>query len=435
MLAMLGISAILLIRDMAKIISSGKTKKETTVVYDCHPQKEKIANCARSFQKLADTFYRLPDKQEKLSPYEVESITRSAKGPLCSLCQQRQIHKQLVWDNRLIENRYAVAEQLEEVAHIVSGMARELYDIAILPVKEMDELERCLRKRHILLKKAWQVLDEKEHQQIFLTLRTRGGQCIPVSDAAEVLSQVMACPMAPVQNSRNILNSTFTTVRFMEAVRYKTLYGVAKVTKDQETVSGDNYACLTQIDGKFVLCLSDGMGSGLPACQESEKVIELLEQFLESGFTKETATRMINSALVLQRQEEMFSTVDICVMNLYTGMCEFLKAGAASTFIKRDNRVEIVSSASLAVGLAQRTDFETTGKKLNSGDYLVMVTDGVLDALPVTQEEDVMRDIILNMKNVSPREMGKRILEKVLGYARDEARDDMTVLVAGIWEK
>ena len=82
--------------------------------------------------------------------------------------------------------------------------------------------------------------------------------------------------------------------------------------------------------GKFVMCLSDGMGSGMDACRESEIVVELLEQFLESGFTQEAAARMVNSALVLKGQEGMFSTVDICAVDLYTGICEFLKAGAAS---------------------------------------------------------------------------------------------------------
>ena len=81
----------------------------------------------------------------------------------------------------------------------------------------------------------------------------------------------------------------------------------------------------------------------MPA-RESEIVVELLEQFLESGFTQEAAARMVNSALVLKGQEGMFSTVDICAVDLYTGICEFLKAGAASTFIKRDHWVESISS-------------------------------------------------------------------------------------------
>ena len=90
----------------------------------------------------------------------------------------------------------------------------------------------------------------------------------------------------------------------------------------------------------------------------------------------------------------MYSTVDICALNLYTGMCEFLKAGAAATFIRRDQWVEAISSSSLAAGLVQQMDFETAAKKIYDGDYLIMVTDGVLDALPdgipvTTKIEDI----------------------------------------------
>lgn len=183
------------------------------------------------------------------------------------------------------------------------------------------------------------------------------------------------------------------------------------------------------------MCLSDGMGSGMEACRESEIVVELLEQFLDSGFSQETAAKMVNSALVLKRQDGMFSTVDICAVDLYTGICSFLKAGASSTFIKRDHWVESITSESLAAGLVQQIDFDTASRKLYHGDYLIMMTDGVLDALPLEREEETMKEIIMDIKEDSPKEISRGILERVLGYSDYRARDDMTVLVAGMWKK
>ena len=164
-------------------------------------------------------------------------------------------------------------------------------------------------------------------------------------------------------------------------------------------------------------------------------MVDLLEQFLDSGFSQETAAKMINSAMVLQREGDMFSTVDVCTLNLYTGVCEFLKAGAATTFIKRSDWVETITSTSMAVGLLQQTDFEMMSKKLYPGDYLIMVTDGVLDALPFDREEETMKEIILGTRKRNPREMGRAILEKVLCYSNYCAMDDMTVLVAGMWNR
>ena len=65
--------------------------------------------------------------------------------------------------------------------------------------------------------------------------------------------------------------------------------------------------------------------------------------------------------------------------------------------------MEVVESTSLAAGLVSQTDFDTTTKKLYDGDYLVMMTDGVLDALPGDRTEQ-MKQLLLEVKNSEPRE-------------------------------
>lgn len=131
----------------------------------------------------------------------------------------------------------------------------------------------------------------------------------------------------------------------------------------------------------------------------------------------------------------MFSTLDICAVDLYTGICSILKAGAAATFIKRDHWVEAISSESLAAGLVQQLDFETVSRKLYHGDYLIMMTDGVLNALPMEREEETMKEIIMDIQEEAPREISRGIVERALGYSDYRAKDDMTVLVAGMWRK
>jgi stage II sporulation protein E len=256
-----------------------------------------------------------------------------------------------------------------------------------------------------------------------------------MTEVAQILSEVCKCSMVPQTGSRCIVNGDYHTIHFVEDVSYQIMYGVSRLTKEQEKVSGDNYICRQEEQGRFVMCLSDGMGSGMEACRESEVVVELLEQFLETGFSQETAARMVNSALVLGGRDGSFSTVDICAVDLYTGICNFLKAGAAATFIKRDHWVEAIVSESLAAGLVQQLDFETASRKLYHGDYLIMMTDGVLDALPMEREEETMKEIIMDVREETPKEISRGILERVLGYSDYRARDDMTVLVAGMWKK
>ena len=310
-----------------------------------------------------------------------------------------------------------------------------MYDISPASTAFREELQKNFRKRHVIIRDAW-VMDKVEgRRQIFLSMRARSGQCISMNEICQILSEICGCAMTASEGSRCIVNGEFHTIHFIEDVSYQILYGAARLTREQEKVSGDNYIFHQEEEGKFVMCLSDGMGSGMEACRESEIVVELLEQFLESGFSQETAARMINSALVLNGREGMFSTVDICAVDLYTGICNFLKAGAASTFIKRDHWVEAISSESLAAGLVQQMDFDTASRKLYHGDYLIMMSDGVLDALPLEHEEETMKEIIMDIREDTPKEISRGILERVLGYSDYQARDDMTVLVAGVWKK
>ncbi len=174
------------------------------------------------------------------------------------------------------------------------------------------------------------------------------------------------------------------------------------------------------------------MGSGITAYKESERVIDLLEQFLEAGFTKETAVRMINSALIVRSDAQVFSTIDISSLDLYTGICEFLKVGASTTFIRRENWVETISSTSLPAGVFHKLDLDASSKKLYDGDMVIMVTDGVMDALPADHQEALMKDIIMEHDTGNPKELAAYILGRVRQYQDKQPSDDMTVLAVSL---
>ena len=127
--------------------------------------------------------------------------------------------------------------------------------------------------------------------------------------------------------------------------------------------------------------LSDGMGSGEKACKDSEFVIDFMEKFLEAGFGKETAVQMINGALIAGGESQNMSTLDLCQMDLYTGVCEFIKIGSAPSYIKRENLVEQISARNLPLGVFYEIDMETVKRRLVDGDYVIMLSDVILDAL------------------------------------------------------
>jgi len=152
----------------------------------------------------------------------------------------------------------------------------------------------------------------------------------------------------------------------------------------------------------------------------------LLDSFLRAGFDSRMAVKFINSVMLLKSDEEAFVTIDICIIDLYTGEAEFIKTGAEPSFIMQKNRVDTVKAASLPVGVIAEMEAETELKTMGDGDVIVMVTDGV-----ETRENGSMW-VSEFMEETFRRGEEKNIADKILSRAienqKGEINDDMTVL-------
>ena len=180
--------------------------------------------------------------------------------------------------------------------------------------------------------------------------------------------------------------------------------------------------------------LSDGMGSGEKACADSLRVLDLMERMMTAGFSCETAVQMVNTSLNVGGSDSNLSTLDICRVNLYEGTMELTKVGAASTYVKRDTMVEQISARNLPLGVFGWLEPETITRRLMDGDYIVMVSDGVIEGLSQGIGEEALSEIISRAELKNPREMANYILNYVIRMCKGSIRDDMTVIVSGIWE-
>ena len=127
----------------------------------------------------------------------------------------------------------------------------------------------------------------------------------------------------------------------------------------------------------------------------------------------ETAIKMMNAAMVLKGEADLFSTVDLCKIDLYNGKASFFKIGAAASFLKRDGEVKCFSAHSLPVGVGNNPEIEQEEMTLKNGDFVVMVTDGVLEYLHVPKPEETMKEIIESIDCRHPGVLVKKIMEKL----------------------
>ena len=147
---------------------------------------------------------------------------------------------------------------------------------------------------------------------------------------------------------------------------YRMLHGVARCVKGEENVSGDSFSYMELPGGKVLLSLCDGMGSGQNAFYESSRAIELTEQLIQAGFQPGTVVRLVNQALVMQDSFHPL-TMDMAVADLYSGLCDFTKSGAAVTLIRRGGEIELLQSESLPLGVLKETQPAESMYRLRDG--------------------------------------------------------------------
>lgn len=452
-------------------------------------QEQRLLKYAKSFDGLSKTFLSMSRRSEIL-PEDVGQIQQEITGRICSGCDtcaicwapanhtmyglfsrlagnllqtgeaddetkrqleencryaghiQReaeaafeQVRVNKAWYNRLLENREMIAQQLDAMAFIMEDCASETTILDAEEKRRLSEIRYRAKECGIVAQDVHLFKKNDGHIQAVLKVRSKWGNCVAMRDLTKVVTGALDLHMKPHKDTKTFIGKEETEVVYEEEPAYHAVHGMAKLIKDGSDISGDSFSFLEKEDGELVLSLSDGMGSGERASKESELVIDLLEKFIEAGFTKDTAIKMLNSAMVIHGENELYSTVDISSVNLYTGEASFYKIGASATFIRHKNgSVECLLSTSLPVGVSFEIEIEQAKKQLSDGDFLVMITDGVIEYLNTDSPEEVLEDIISEIKTNHPGLLAKKILDQVMLYTGGKAEDDMTVLAAAIWE-
>lgn len=214
--------------------------------------------------------------------------------------------------------------------------------------------------------------------------------------------------------------------------KYSLEIGVSKKKKNNSIISGDSTTVIKLKDGKVLVGLSDGMGSGEMAARNSKKVMLTLEKFLNTGFDKETAVQLLNSYLLVGQEEDNFATLDVAIFNPDTGEVDFLKVSACPTLIKEKGRFKKIEAMSLPIGIIDDIDVDLKTEKLEKGDFFIMMTDGIADVSAKMPDERGLESLAKQIKSEDPQRLADIILQEMLDATYGIARDDMTVLVVKV---
>ncbi len=334
------------------------------------------------------------------------------------------------WEHHYSESRNTVASGYKELEGVLEKMADDFGQISDFTEDVSEDIINSIG-RGMIIKELF-AIDGPYGREIYMTASTRGKACVTARGIAAKIGRVLEGTFVPSTDSPVVIGSNPVRLKFEEDTDYIVLYGVARERKSGETISGDSFSQMNLMGQKIFLGLSDGMGSGKNAAEHSRIAIGIAEKLLENGFSPEQVSRTVNSVLLMQGDEQP-ATVDMSVVDLKKSVLKVVKLGAPPTFIKRKDCVEIIKAHSLPAGVVSDSCGQVMEIDVEDGDIIIMMTDGVLDAINEDDKEEVMKEILLDIDTENPKDISNRILSLV--KPAEGAFDDMTVIAAGIWKR
>ncbi len=341
---------------------------------------------------------------------------------LDALNAQYEIYKvDKLWETRVQECRVLLSRQLSSVAHILRIMEKNVKS----GIAENRTLADLIRAQ----------LSEKQIpvRSITVTEKRRGAPVVSLHSSPDLdpkallpmLSDTVGTPLE-VTAARD---GRFT---FAPTCRIHLRVSGESVPKNGSPKSGDSFDSLYLENGCYLLLLSDGMGSGEKANLESRAAVKMLRALFSAGFDADTAIGLVNSVLVLKSAEESFATMDLFSINTHTLEGEFMKVGAATSFIKRGNAVRAFRAGTLPVGVLPAPDTARLPVKITPGDMIVMLTDGTCDPAREAADGAFLTDAIRAYEGNDPGELTQILLRLAREKCGGHIGDDMTVLCAAV---
>ncbi|MEW6046198.1 MAG: SpoIIE family protein phosphatase, partial [Bacillota bacterium] len=206
----------------------------------------------------------------------------------------------------------------------------------------------------------------------------------------------------------------------------------ASRTRAGETCSGDSFARVTLGPALTCVILSDGMGSGPDAAQESETAVRLAEAALAAGAGAASAIAIANAVLLARSPDERFATLDVAVFDLASGELELAKAGAYPTFLYRGGRVELIEGQALPAGIVAGVEAEVVQRSLLDGDVVLMATDGAAE-LGEAGEACLQQVLLSAGAGASPADqLAQRLVGCLEAVAGGRWPDDLTLAVLSV---
>ena len=413
------------------IISS---KEITGDIYDCLKNKNKLSKdiLIAIFAKHNNYIIGIDDESGN------SSIDRDIEEMIAAVNKAYDLEKiNFIWKKKIEEKNKSMCNQLENVSEAISDLAEDLESENEDVFKAKKELiSKVLKQKGIDVSEI--KIKENDSGRKIVSIYTRKEKCnqeaCEYKKMEKILTKVFEEPI--IMQKRKCAaksESTSCVYKFMAKDKYDLKVAIARAKKHDSLVSGDTSVQSKLNDGKYLLAISDGKGSGPEARKCSKVAVKMLEKMLSSGFKKDVSVKMINSTLSANMDDDMYATLDISILDLYQGNMEFIKNGACPTYIKRNKEVEFINSVALPTGIVNDVECVTFEKDIKEGDIIVMCSDGITESKEEFEHKELwLKYFIEELQTDDVQQIADLIISEAIDNNYGKEKDDMTVIVAKV---
>mgnify|MGYP001860707750 FL=1 len=332
-----------------------------------------------------------------------------------------------IWKIKLEESKKNMETQLRGVSKVISGIAKE--------IEKDSEKEQNYTKQEV---EIIELLKQKGIEVDEISIDKKDRYIVNIFTKTMVDNDVIENILSKVLKEKIILNednSTDKSLIYISDDKYVIGFASSHSNKDKSEISGDNFINIRLKDGKYLIALSDGIGTGKKANESSLQALTMLQNLLASGFDKNSSIELITSSLI-SKNEEIFATLDVAIIDLYKGTIEFIKSGACPTYIKKNKRVQIIKSNSLPAGMINQDNIQVFDTDIQNGQIMLMCTDGILDSnIEYKNKELWVKYLLEDIDSKNTKKIADIILNEAIDNNFGKTKDDMSVIVCKFMQK
>lgn len=436
-------------------------------------ERNRLAAMSESFDALATTFLKMSDKHRHPYTYEIREMCNAVIGkhcrhcPLNVICWQKDFEDSSEMIDNVVEKIRSggalVREDLDEkfrkrcrsVERIISDIntgSAELLENAVKRDKtelfalDYEAMSELLKEAVYESDKEFESDDElaKNASNILGSLGVRSsawgawGKRKKTLVASGIDVGTLALTSTEIKNvlceqtglflgdPRFVFDGDYVTMTLESRERFTTDAFTMAGKKKDEHESGDVIRTFDSDSKLSYAMICDGMGSGPRAAECAEISALFIEKMLSAGNFKNVTMKMLSN-FIRSRSEECHCTVDLFEFDCLSGEGTFVKCGAAASYILRNGNLFKIDASTMPLGITREINAENIKMDLQSGDTVVMMSDGVAHCL-----EDALwvPEVIISCSKSSPEETAREIYSRAV--KEKDQDDDISIAVIRI---